>query len=275
MVARHERVIIDLGTGDGRAALAVAAADPRSLVIGVDADAASMVDASRRAARAAGRGTPSNPLFVVAAAEAPPAELVGLADEVRILFPWGSLLRGALGSDATVAAGIASLVRPGGDLTTILSITRRDGIDGMDTLDARALARVARVQRGVGLHMVAAHPICLDAVRATRSSWGRRLLASGAERPIWRLAFVRSDGRDRDLRYDPRNGASERRATWPETSCNRSPGAVSAPQPSGMTDPDPAADEPPTSRSFASRSRARRRGGSHAGADRGSRRRRY
>ena len=53
----------------------------------------------RRDARPPARGGRPNALFVVAAAEAPPRELIGLADEVRILFPWGSLLRGVLGQD--------------------------------------------------------------------------------------------------------------------------------------------------------------------------------
>src|SRR4029453_7667927 len=104
--ARNERVLTHLGTGDGRAALALAEAEPTTLVIGVDADAASMAETSRRAAR---RAAVPNVLFLVASAEAPPSELLGLADEVRILFPWGSLLRGLLGHDERVARGIAAL----------------------------------------------------------------------------------------------------------------------------------------------------------------------
>jgi len=49
--------------------LAAAAARPDTLVIGVDANAAGMAEASRRAAR---RGALPNALFVVAAAEHPP-----------------------------------------------------------------------------------------------------------------------------------------------------------------------------------------------------------
>lgn len=60
---------VDLGTGDGRRVLRAAAARPDTLVIGVDANAAGMVEASRRAAR---RGALPNALFVVAAAEHPP-----------------------------------------------------------------------------------------------------------------------------------------------------------------------------------------------------------
>ena len=60
---------VDLGTGDGRRVLRAAAARPDTLVIGVDANAAGMAEASRRAAR---RGALPNALFVVAAAEHPP-----------------------------------------------------------------------------------------------------------------------------------------------------------------------------------------------------------
>jgi 16S rRNA (adenine(1408)-N(1))-methyltransferase len=62
-------VALDLGTGDGRHVLALARARPDTLVIGVDANAAGMAEASRRAAR---RGTLPNALFAVAAAEHPP-----------------------------------------------------------------------------------------------------------------------------------------------------------------------------------------------------------
>jgi len=62
-------VAVDLGTGDGRAVLAAAAACPETLVVGVDAVAAAMADASRRALR---RDPLPNAVFVVAAAEHPP-----------------------------------------------------------------------------------------------------------------------------------------------------------------------------------------------------------
>jgi 16S rRNA (adenine(1408)-N(1))-methyltransferase len=62
-------VAIDLGTGDGRYVLRAAAEQPDTLVIGLDADAAAMAAASRRAAR---RDALPNALFAVAAAEHPP-----------------------------------------------------------------------------------------------------------------------------------------------------------------------------------------------------------
>jgi 16S rRNA (adenine(1408)-N(1))-methyltransferase len=180
-------VIIDLGTGDGRAALALAMAEPTTLVIGVDADAASMAETSRRAAR---RRAVPNLLFVLASAEAPPSELLGVADEVRILFPWGSLLRGLLGHDERVARGIAALARPGARVSATISITARDGIGETSELDASAVADLGRALGPAGLRLTGSHRVDRDEVRATRSTWGRRLLGASGERPVRRLEFV-------------------------------------------------------------------------------------
>jgi 16S rRNA (adenine(1408)-N(1))-methyltransferase len=62
-------VEIDLGAGDGRRVLSRAAARADTLAIGLDANAAGMAEASRRAAR---RGALPNALFAVASAQHPP-----------------------------------------------------------------------------------------------------------------------------------------------------------------------------------------------------------
>ncbi len=178
---------MDLGTGDGRAALALAEARPTNLVLAVDADAASMAELSRRAARPATRGGRPNLLFVVAAAELPPTELRGVADEVRILFPWASLLRGVLGHDPAVARGIAALLAPDGRATALMSVARRDRLDGLDTLDPAALVGVGDRLRAHGLLLGGAREASPADVRATRSTWGRRLGAGAPDRPAWWL----------------------------------------------------------------------------------------
>jgi 16S rRNA (adenine(1408)-N(1))-methyltransferase len=183
-------VIIDLGSGDGRAALALAQAEPTTLVIGVDADAASMAETSRRAARAVARGGRPNLLFVAAAAEAPPGELIGLADEVCILFPWGSLLRGVLGRDDRIARGIAALARPGATVTATISVTPTDGVGNIHALDAATIADLERELGSAGLRLTRSRRVGREEVRATRSTWGRRLLGGGGDRPVWQLAFV-------------------------------------------------------------------------------------
>lgn len=194
-------MVVDLGTGDGRAVLARAAAEPRLLVIGIDANAAAMAEASRRAARAPTKGGLPNAVFAVAAAGTPPAELWGISDVVTIVLPWGSLLRGVLGRDEAVMAGIADLLRPCGRVEALVAPSDRDGItwpgwsafrradsDGVDT-DGLVAAWA-----GYHLALTAVETVTRADLAATPSTWARRLrLGSVADggRAAWRLILTK------------------------------------------------------------------------------------
>src|SRR5215203_6688225 len=143
-----------------------------------------MAETSRRAAKSL-----SNLVFVAASAEAFARELPSIADLVVVSFPWGSLLRGVLGADAQVSAAIGAVVAPGGRVDALVSVTPRDGIDGVGVLDDSA---VDDLQPPPGLELVEACPATREEILATRSTWGRRLLAGGAPaRPVWRLEWRR------------------------------------------------------------------------------------
>jgi 16S rRNA (adenine(1408)-N(1))-methyltransferase len=164
--------------------LAAAAAEPDRLVVGVDASASAMAEASRKAARRPGRGGLPNALFVVAAAEALPPELDGLAELVCVHFPWGSLLRGLLGADPALLTGLAGLLRRGGTLSLLVSSTTRDrgaGVAPLREVDLRALAGAYADH---GLVVTRVRPATPADVAAAHSTWGKRLDA-GRRRPAW------------------------------------------------------------------------------------------
>jgi 16S rRNA (adenine(1408)-N(1))-methyltransferase len=169
-------VAVDLGTGDGRHVLAMAAREPETLVIGVDASAPAMADSSRRASR--GRTALPNALFAVAAAERPPAALHGLAESLTVNFPWGSLLRGLLGADDSVLAGVARLMAPGAAGTVLLSVVRRDGVPPVPAVGPLGVAYERH-----GLELVEMRPASAEEVAASGSSWAKRLRA-GRDRPV-------------------------------------------------------------------------------------------
>ena len=181
-------MIVDLGAGDGRAVLDRALADPRALVIGVDATAAAMAGASRRATR--GRTRLPNAVFLAAAAEALPGPLGAVASIVTVTMPWGSLLRGVLGRDARVLAGVASIVAPGGRVEVLTSVQPSDGIEGLPNLDESARAPIAAAWREVGFELVEMRRATPADVVASRSSWAKRL----GDRPIWRIVLRRVAG---------------------------------------------------------------------------------
>ena len=151
-----------------------------------------MAESSRRAAGPSRKGGLPNALYVAAAAERLPPELTAIAAEVSILFPWGSLLRGALALDnaCDAAAGIAALVAPGGRVRAIVSIDPRDrlGLPPLSGADGNALARRWGHH---GLELAAYEPATSGEAAATGSSWGRRL-GAGRERLAWRIELVRS-----------------------------------------------------------------------------------
>jgi 16S rRNA (adenine(1408)-N(1))-methyltransferase len=191
--------VIDLGTGDGRFVLATAAAEPQTLVIGIDASADAMAEASGRAARSSRRGGLTNALFVAAAAEALPTELAGIADLVAIGLPWGSLLRGALALDADVARGIAGLVAPGGRVEILVAPAARDRLSPAVDVTERLANGLADDWRQLGLELLDAVPATDADIAATRSTWARRLglRADDPDRRAYRLRL-------RGLSADPR-----------------------------------------------------------------------
>lgn len=164
-----------MGTGDGRAVLARAAAEPTTLVVGIDANAAGMAEASRRAARPRSKAGLENALFVVAAAEDLPMELARLAELVTVILPWGSLLRGCLGGDARVAAGLASLLRAGGRLELLLAPSERDRLAGLPLSVPEIEGSVRRAFEPFGLEVEAVRPAASAEIEASRSTWARRL----------------------------------------------------------------------------------------------------
>ena len=179
--------MVDLGTGDGRFVLGRAREDPGSLVIGIDADASSMRTAARKAS--AKKTARSNALFIVASAELLPHELNGLADEVRIHFPWGSLLRGVLQAEPWLLAGLARLCAPNAVITSLVSVTAHDvGAAARMPFDPWSLAP-AYERAGIPLREIRSARV--DEIAASRSAWAKRL-GAGSSRPVTQLRAERA-----------------------------------------------------------------------------------
>jgi 16S rRNA (adenine(1408)-N(1))-methyltransferase len=152
----------------------VARARTDTFVIGIDPATDALVYAARRVARQ----RPSNVVLLVASVESLPCELEGIADEVRVHFPWGSLLRGVLAEDDAVLSALARLPRAGGSLTVLLSVVPRDGV-GAELGQAR-LSRISCEYQERGLRIRETRPLTTADVRESGASWGKRLGAGGS-----------------------------------------------------------------------------------------------
>jgi ubiquinone/menaquinone biosynthesis C-methylase UbiE len=110
-------MLVDVGAGDGRFVLDAARRDPSRLFVAIDPVAESMAASANRARRE----HLDNALFVVAAVESLPCELVGVADRITVLFPWGSLLAGVAKPVPNVLAALARIARPDATLEVLIN----------------------------------------------------------------------------------------------------------------------------------------------------------
>jgi 16S rRNA (adenine(1408)-N(1))-methyltransferase len=190
---------IDLGTGDGRFVLETARGqawineqseplEDRKMEKGSRLPAAKStamslpdqppgrfvlgVDACRENLHRAARRAPENALFVIANACRLPEELAGLAHQVTINFPWGSLRDGLLTGDSNLINGICRVARPGAVLEVRLneSALAEAGWsleEGGKQVNACLLA--------AGVAMQAVQWMDAAALRACPSTWARKM----------------------------------------------------------------------------------------------------
>lgn len=190
--SRFASVVVDVGTGDGRAAYRLAKARPDTLVLGMDPAWERATEVSAKALRKPAKGGLPNILFLRGVAEDPPGELVGVATEVHVGMPWGRLLSGFVLGDREVCGGLRALSTIDGVLlVTVGTDIWRDPVP----LEIRPLPELttsyvdsflAGALAAVGWTVVEAESVPAD---TADTSWARRFSAG---RPDSRLFLLRA-----------------------------------------------------------------------------------
>ena len=188
---------MDLGAGDGGYVLHRARTEPATFAIAIDASPDGLASGAWRAKRARLR----NVSFLAEGVEHLPPQLSGIADEVTVHFPWGSLLRGLVDGSRSVVGPIADLLKPGAELRVLMSTVERDGVGEVtpNLVISRSGAYAA-----LGLDLVGVTWASPVMVRETHSAWAKRL---GLRRPVVFARYSRrssrrgliSDGTSSDL----------------------------------------------------------------------------
>jgi 16S rRNA (adenine(1408)-N(1))-methyltransferase len=133
-------VVIDIGTGDGRFVYEAARRNPRKFYIGVDPNARPLEKISEKIHRNAKKGGLPNVLFVQAAVESLPEELDGIADEVHVHFPWGSLLGAVATGDAAILRNIRRVSNADALLEVVVGVHPERDRAEMDRLGMQPLS---------------------------------------------------------------------------------------------------------------------------------------
>lgn len=119
---RGEGIVVDIGTGDGRFVYQSARQNPKKFYIGIDPNVSPLEKISEKIYRKPAKGGAPNALFIQAAVEDLPPELDGVADELHVHFPWGSLLRAVASGDVAVLQNLRRICAPGALLEVVLGL---------------------------------------------------------------------------------------------------------------------------------------------------------
>jgi len=163
-LTNYNRVILDLGTGDGRYVHCLADNFADAFVIGVDACRENLHEYSRAKL--------PNALFVIANAQELPSELNGLISHITINFPWGSLLESLLTGDCMLMHRLELISRS----TTSIDVRLNGGALAEQgwTLEAGA-EQIYNNLISAGWHIKTPVMMHADVLRKFPSTWAKRL----------------------------------------------------------------------------------------------------
>jgi hypothetical protein len=163
-LAHYSRVLLDLGTGDGRYARFLADRNPDWFVIGVDSCRENLRDHSRAKL--------PNLLFIIASAQELPRELHGLVSHITINFPWGSLLGGLLANDTALMDGLSLIAREKAHIEIFLNggAMAEQGVDL-----AEGATRICHNLLTAGWRCGSPISVSMDALQRYPTTWARRL----------------------------------------------------------------------------------------------------
>ncbi len=189
-----EGVIIDLGTGDGLFVYQSARQNPNKFYIGIDANPQPLEKVSEKIHRKPAKGGLPNVLFIQSAVEDLPPELDGVANEVHVHFPWGSLLRAVATGDPSVLGNLRRLCASAALLEIVIGLdSERDQTEierlGLVPLSLTFIDEVlAPRYKESGFEIVERGVLPADEWPEFKSSWAKRL-RGGLNRPLTYLIF--------------------------------------------------------------------------------------
>ena len=188
--------MIDIGTGDGLYVYQAARLNPTKFYIGVDANPRPLEKVSEKIHRRPLKGGLPNALFIQAAVEDLPDELDGVANEVHVHFPWGTLLRGVATGDAAVLGNLRRICAADALLELVIGLhPERDRLE-MERLGLRPLSieyidsELTPLYRNVGFEIIERGVLSPRQQAQLKTTWAKRLSSSAGRAVSYVIARV-------------------------------------------------------------------------------------
>ena len=154
----------------------------------MDANAKPLEKPSMKATRKPAKGGLPNAMFVQAAVEDLPEEFAGAVSEIRVNFPWGSLLRAVATGDAKVLAGLKRIARDGAVLEIVIGIDAEHDRAELERLgvSVQSLDRIERelvpIYEAAGFERSESREVAPAEWARFETSWARKLSGNESRR---------------------------------------------------------------------------------------------
>lgn len=189
-----EGIVVDIGTGDGLFVYQCAQKNPKKFYIGIDANPRPLEKISEKIHRKPAKGGLPNVLFIQSAVEDLPPELNGIADEVHVHFPWGSLLRAMATGDKAVLNNLRRICSSEALLEVVIGLdperdrteTERLGLQPLTTTYIDSMLRPN--YRDAGFEIFERGAISPSEWPKLQTSWAKRLQGSASRSLIYIIA---------------------------------------------------------------------------------------
>jgi len=186
------KVIVDIGTGDGRFVYAGAKTHPENLYIGIDP----ILKQAEKYKSKANKERLKNLKFIRASVENLPDEVSGVADKVFVNFPWGSLLAGVAKGEKNLAKNISGVLKKGGRLYITFGYSSTSEPGETKRLELSNLSEdelhdeIIPAFKKAKLKLNKVVTLGKSEIFEMESSWAKKL-TFGRERKIYRLEFTK------------------------------------------------------------------------------------
>lgn len=175
----------------------MATANPSKFYVGLDANAKPLEKPSTKITRKPAKGGLANAMFVQAAVEDLPDEFDGIASEIYINFPWGSLLRAVAVGDEAILESLRRISASRGRLQITVGVDpERDRAEFQRLCMPRFDEQYVR--NTLLPRYASAGFICEDLRKLHSGEWSKletswaRKLGGNETRQVLRLRFVRN-----------------------------------------------------------------------------------
>ncbi|MEZ6256020.1 MAG: class I SAM-dependent methyltransferase [Patescibacteria group bacterium] len=192
-VKSWEKVVLDLGTGDGRYVYKNAKIAKDILWIGIDPSEKQLQEYSKKSLKE-GLG---NVLFVLSSLENIEKDFEGVSefvDDLKVYLPWGSLLEHIIKATPTYLNNLRSLCKTDANFEVVLGYTEEAEPTEVDRLGLSEISeayfeKIKPLYKECGWYIREITLVSKEILGELDTTWGKRL-KFGANRPMYKLTGI-------------------------------------------------------------------------------------